>query len=368
MNSDQAKKKYVQVAEEVLKEIQKGTWKEGEAIPTVRKLAEMFQVSPQTANKATSHLVGLGVLSSRQGSGSVVTANRAGNGSNTIAMLIDKARSSYVRGINDAVSYHGKELYLSYIHLLEELGYTPKLLIYDKSDYEIPMDKRKQLENTSGLLVQGTLPDCYIKYINEINLPSVLLNRRAETTVEGRFGSIVFDQSGLEQLSAYIASLGHKKVLYAFSNEFEITTVYTNRLEGFSKGFTPIVRQKDPEVLEFSFQAGEIDEAHRLKSLIEEEGYSAIICYNDITALRIYDLLHQARIRIPDQVSVCGYDDLFMAAMAVPPLTTVKIDRRKFIDQAIELLLKLQKQEEPSYLETEYHTELIIRRSCWQAK
>ena len=229
--AEQSSKKYLQIANRIMDEIARGTWQEGEAIPTVRSLARMYDVSPQTANKATSHLAGLGIIASRQGSGSLVTGRRSRPAGPEIPMLIDRARSSYLRGENTAVGYHGKELYLNYLHEMNEDGKEPSLIVYDKRDTRISEETKAKLATSRGVLIQGSLPDCYMKYLEDNDVPAVVINRKIPENFRGRIGSVVMENSGLEQLSAYMASLGHMRFLYAFSDEFEKTSVNQTRLD-----------------------------------------------------------------------------------------------------------------------------------------
>jgi len=365
MNSGTGTQKYIQIAEKIQDEIEAGVWKEGEPIPTVRALAEKYSVSPQTANKATTHLAGLGILSSRQGSGSVVTASRPRKSSPAIPMLIDKARSAYLRGENSAMGYHGKELYLGYLHAMEEEDRTPRLLVYSKNETEVPREIRETLLSAKGVLVQGTLPECYLSLLKEKDIPAVLINREIPESASGRIGSVLMSGRGLEQMAAYIASLGHKKVLYGFSKEFEMTEVYANRLNFFKTCLNQSGRGGEPDVREFSFSPGSPEDADALSALVAE-GFKAIVCFNDITALRIYDLAHQNEIRIPEEISVCGYDDMFMSEMAAPPLTTVRGKKNQLLEDSVRLLKELMKSPSPSYPVKLSDTDLIIRRSCWQ--
>lgn len=365
MSFDKSSKKYIQIADIIMSEINKGTWKEGDAIPTVRVLAIKYNVSPQTANKATTHLAGLGILSSRQGSGSVVTGRKGPSANPDIPMLVDKSRSSYLQGESRALGYHGKELYLDYLHAMSIEGYEPSLIVYDKKDEEVSESTMRILNSAKGVLIQGSISDCYLDYLHEKNIPAVFINRKIQEGSNQRIGSVKMDNNGLEQLSAYITSLGHSKIIYAFSNEFEITSVYADRLKVITESLLHNSRGVIPEVSEFIFTPALNSDAVELKELVEG-GFSAILCYNDISALRIYDLLHQKKIRIPEEVSVCGFDDLFMAEIAAPPLTTVKVNRNQLLNDSLSLLKELILDETLHYITRYSKTDLVIRRSCWQ--
>ncbi|MCY1152678.1 MAG: substrate-binding domain-containing protein [Pleomorphochaeta sp.] len=362
--NDKSAKKYEIIAQHIIEKIENKEWKEGDIIPTVRELAKLYNVSPQTANKATAHLVGLGILSSRQGSGSIIKKQDFHKDHKYISMLIDKARSTYIHGINSAMGYHAKEIYLSYLHAMEQVEESAKLIIYDKNDKSIK--DPSLFENVEGLLIQGTLPSCYLDFIRKNDIPTVVINKTVEKANEGRIGSVFMDYYGLEQLCTYLASLGHNKIIYAFSNEFELTEVYERRLSIIENSLQKTFNNNNFTLYKFNFSKDNYKDGEKLQEL-HNNGYNAMLCYNDITALRAYDLLHQLQIRIPEEMSVTGFDDLFMAEIAAPPLTTVKIDRTQLLNDSMDLLKELIATKQSSYPIKETKTELILRRSCWKS-
>jgi DNA-binding LacI/PurR family transcriptional regulator len=68
---------------------------------------------------------------------------------------------------------------------------------------------------------------------------------------------------------------------------------------------------------------------------------TAIVCYNDMTAFGAIRQLHALNLRVPEDISVVGFDDLFIATYMEPPLTTLKQPRRLMGKLAMESLLRL---------------------------
>lgn len=66
----------------------------------------------------------------------------------------------------------------------------------------------------------------------------------------------------------------------------------------------------------------------------------ALICYDDFTALRLMHALHEHKIRIPEDIAVCGFDDIPFARMASPPLTTVAQPTDRMGRLAVRMLLE----------------------------
>lgn len=67
---------------------------------------------------------------------------------------------------------------------------------------------------------------------------------------------------------------------------------------------------------------------------------TAIICANDIVAYGVIKRLNELNIKVPEQIAVCGYDDLIFSEMATVPLTTVRQDTKLLGVKGVELLLK----------------------------
>src|SRR5690606_2794344 len=56
---------------------------------------------------------------------------------------------------------------------------------------------------------------------------------------------------------------------------------------------------------------------------------TAVFCFNDLLAVSVYKAAHELQIRIPQDLSVVGFDDIAIASLLGPPLTTVRTDSYK---------------------------------------
>ncbi len=89
---------------------------------------------------------------------------------------------------------------------------------------------------------------------------------------------------------------------------------------------------------------------------------TAIICSNDLTAIGAIKALLKAGIRVPQDISVVGADDIPFAAMCHPPLTTVQIPRERLGVLACDILQRMLKDKVPG-TESVLDTTLIVRES-----
>ncbi|MBZ5602080.1 MAG: LacI family transcriptional regulator [Acidobacteriia bacterium] len=89
---------------------------------------------------------------------------------------------------------------------------------------------------------------------------------------------------------------------------------------------------------------------------------SAVFCYNDMTAIGALRVIHEHSLRVPQDISLAGFDDLFLASYTEPPLTTVRQPKHEMGRMATEILLRILAGED-SDARTEVKGELIVRAS-----
>jgi LacI family transcriptional regulator, xylobiose transport system transcriptional regulator len=90
---------------------------------------------------------------------------------------------------------------------------------------------------------------------------------------------------------------------------------------------------------------------------------TAIFCGNDLMALGVYQAAREARLHIPEDLSVVGFDDLPVAGWVGPPLTTVRRPLSQMAVSAARLVLSLARGDHPAQTRVELSTELVVRDS-----
>lgn len=363
MLQDNGQKKYIQIADHIRANIEAGVYREGTKIPPIRVLAREYAVNPQTVNKATAYLTSLGYLRSRQGSGSeVFIPEKPGRGG--VSMLIDTSRSGYLEDLDNPRNYHAKDIYLHYLMRMTRDGRQPRFLVYSTEDNEPTEEIRAAAGEASGFIVQGCLPDAYASLLAGADVPTVLVNRPVpETHSGGRIASIMI---GLEQLASmvdYLVTLGHRNILYLRSMEFERSVVYEERLRTVREAASRWRNEHTITIEEFEFDPQDDESLSRFRDLIAS-GFSSAVGYNDGSALAVYSLLQRSGRSVGNEFAVGGFDDTSAAQLALPPLTTVRVDRSKLVREAFDLLYTLSTMSGPVRLTRTLETELMIRRSA----
>jgi LacI family transcriptional regulator len=177
------------------------------------------------------------------------------------------------------------------------------------------------------------------------DLPTVLVTREA--------GSLPLvaadDASGVRAVLAHLRELGHERIAHVTGPLTLSTTV--RRLAAFGEG--PVVHGEA-----FTIQAGEKAAAELLNHHPE---ITAIVAGNDMIALGCYSALASAGLRVPEDVSVTGHNDMPLMDRVQPPLTTVAIPQYEIgVAAARTLLARLNDEPVGS---TSLPTELVIRAS-----
>ncbi|MGO1052578.1 LacI family DNA-binding transcriptional regulator [Crossiella sp. CA198] len=139
--------------------------------------------------------------------------------------------------------------------------------------------------------------------------------------------------NGIEQLVAHLAELGHRRI--AFLSGPDTSWSNTQRRTGLraaapKHGLTVTELGPYPPRYEGGVAAAED---------VLGRGYTAVIAYNDVMALGVLARLREEGVRVPEDMSLTGFDDLVFAGLCDPAMTTVAMPVREAGRLAVELLL-----------------------------
>ncbi len=167
--------------------------------------------------------------------------------------------------------------------------------------------------------------------------------------------------SGGLAATRHLLGLGHRRIGVITGPERILCS--RARLDGYRAAMDAAGVPVDPDLIRygnFHVQDG-VDQGRELLSLPNPP--TAIFACNDLQALGVYQAARDARLHIPDDLSVVGFDDLPVARWVGPPLTTVRQPLVQMAVAATHLLLRLAQGEQPIETRVELATELIVRES-----
>lgn len=144
---------------------------------------------------------------------------------------------------------------------------------------------------------------------------------------------------GITQAVQHLAVLGHRRIAYAGGPMPHLTNL--RRKNAFLQAIRSIGLQvKKAQIFEgaHTFEGGTLAAQQFLEI---EDRPTAIVCSNDIMAVGVMRVLARRNIRVPDEMSVVGFDDIHLAEFANPPLTTVRMSREELSRSAFSAIQQL---------------------------
>lgn len=217
---------------------------------------------------------------------------------------------------------------------------------------------------TDGLILLGqSLQESTIRHFEKLGVP--LLSITTPAAAHPSVRCIDIDWYGaMHDLLKHLKENGHARIGFMVSESKEHH--HQVRYSEFCKAISALGLQFDPGGL---LQAdGRLESAQacmleRLKSPGSLE-FSAIVCANDLMAIGVLSACKDAGIRVPEDLSVAGCENILMSSHTTPALTTVHYPRRLSGFMAIDQMIKLKEdQDQPGTSSTILEHKLIIRES-----
>ena len=192
-------------------------------------------------------------------------------------------------------------------------------------------------------------------------IPTVLLNPES-TPAEADSVSIA-NFEGASQLVRHLLSLGHRKIAHISGPASNIDA--RQRRDGYRAALRAAGIEPAPHLEpagDFVEQSG-FEAAAALLRLADRP--TAIFAANDYMAVGVLGALHDAGVRVPEDMAVAGFDDIALARYVTPPLTTVHVDMLELGRRAVQLLLEREEREPGAPARHEVlATTLVVRASC----
>ncbi|MBB6119834.1 LacI family xylobiose transport system transcriptional regulator [Nocardiopsis algeriensis] len=135
------------------------------------------------------------------------------------------------------------------------------------------------------------------------------------------------------------------------------------RIDGYASALDSAGIEVDPELVrhgDFHVESGR-DRGREL--LLLDEPPTAVFAGSDLHAMGLYEAARELGVRIPEDLSVVGYDDLPVARWVGPPLTTVRQPLTEMAEEATRMALTLARGESPPNPRLDLATDLVVRGS-----
>ncbi|SEF77538.1 transcriptional regulator, LacI family [Eubacterium ruminantium] len=178
-------------------------------------------------------------------------------------------------------------------------------------------------EGYSGAFFIGlSLDDPWTEQLRTTTIPSVLLDNSIEQNPAVSF--VGTDSSeGIEAAIKYLASLGHEKI--AFLNGSAGSVISDNRMAAYLNSMARCKLTVDPNMAVYGYFVADCAPYH-VPGFIDR-GATAILCGNDLIASGVIKCCNEMGLKVPEDISVIGFDDIPLASKLTPALTTIRQSR-----------------------------------------
>ncbi|MBC8210509.1 MAG: GntR family transcriptional regulator [Gammaproteobacteria bacterium] len=345
---DLATPKYILVENYIKEAIRKKTIVE--KLPGERTLAKELGFSYMTIRKAIDNLVTEGILYKVPTKGTFVAdRNNSRKKTMTIGYFLD---NSIEAGVSSPY-------YSLIFNALEKVA--------AKNGYALSYFTDLDLASSNNILsrLDGVIASCFPRIENTLQslkqvLPVVAIdNGSADKTIP----SVIIDNfNAVVDSFDHLYALGHRRI--GFMTGLEDSDVGKDRCAGYRNGLNKHGLDMDETLVyrgNYSFKSG-LKGADYFLSL--DKLPSAILCANDSMALGAIRELDNHGIKVPQDISIIGFDDIDVASQVIPALTTIAAPIEDISNHAFDLLLSMIQGETLENKHIALPAKVVVRQSC----
>lgn len=252
--------------------------------------------------------------------------------------------------------------------MIDAIEYTASSLNYklvikniQKGEFEKEI-KSIHYEDFSGVILLATeLQSHMAKHIEQLSIPLVAIDNMFE---DYDVNSVVMDNyGGIGTAVRYLYDLGHRRIGYIdskarFSN-------FQHRSHGYYKAIESLQMDYKEEDIKYVYPSLEGAYGDMLKLLKENTDLpTAFVAANDTIAIGAVKAIKEVGLKIPNDLSIIGFDDIPYCLMLDQGLTTMRVDKERLGALAVELIDDKINKASKEIVKMLVRTKLIVRESA----
>lgn len=210
------------------------------------------------------------------------------------------------------------------------------------------------------ILLTPRIDDSGLKKLEEVDVPAVLMGELGDSNL---YSVDVDNRLAAKKAVDYLLELGHTRIA-CISNAPPSYSASPDRVLGYKDALIAAGIPPDDDLIryaDFDPQSG----FDCMQSLLASgKEFTAVFVASDNVAMGAKSALREAGLRIPDDISLIGFDDIPWAKYSDPPLTTIRLPAQNLASEACLLLLDLMQGLEREEQRLVLDTELVVRKSC----
>jgi LacI family transcriptional regulator len=317
----------------------------GVSVSTVSKVVNRrYDVAPATSQRV------LGVVAELGYETSLVASSLRRRRTNVIGILVAEFESfsaELLKGVSAAASGTGYEL----------LAYSGRVADESSTGWE-----RRSLSRLAGTLIDGAIIVTPTMLTPTTSIPVVAIDPHS-----GPGGPSTIDSDnvgGARAATRHLIELGHRRIAH-IRGRSDLASAQLREV-GYRESLAEAKIAFDPALVrDGGYQAALTAEAAR-ELLTGPDRPTAVFAANDMSALGVMKVAGELGLRVPEDLSVIGFDDIPEAVRSLPPLTTVAQPLHDLGAQALRMLIELlDGHEVPGHVQLP--AELVVRASTGPA-
>ncbi len=228
---------------------------------------------------------------------------------------------------------------------------------YDPERTKAVMRKLRESAVRGVAVVTSSVDQSMASELTAVGIPLVFCNYDSAGKLVGNI--CIEYECGINKAIEHVVELGHRSTaVISGPNENRTAMRIKNALVSglTARGLKPVC------VLESNYRVDAGASAVR-EVLSRREIPTVVFCGNDLIAMGAMSALEESGVRVPEDVSVIGIDDIFFSFLARPPLTTIRVPREQLgvtAFEALDRMLKLKRRKGSTYT---LETDLVVRKS-----
>ncbi len=216
-------------------------------------------------------------------------------------------------------------------------------------------------QNSDGIIIAGKVPTSLLKELEAYNLPTVFVDY---TPPSGDYPNVLSDNiQGALIATKHLIDLGHKKIAF-IGGEISHPSI-AERLTGYKLAMEKANLSINNNLIVTNDEYLSRQNGYTCAKVIfnGKVGATSVIAGNDATAIGVLQYLKDKEHKVPDNVSIVGFDDVETDLLVDPPLTSIKIPKIDMGIEAVQLVISLMKNKTKSAKKIIMPVELVIRKS-----
>ena len=353
--ADEALHLTVRLANSMRAAIRRGEYAAGRPVPSERVLCARTGYSRTTVRRAIQLLVDEGSLYRVPRSGTFVGRASEGGMRRGALGLVVPALANPIMGelantIEREASGRGYYLLVGQSH-------------YQDADEAACLPRYAESPTVRGVLVVTSGATATAEAFMELRrrrLPFILAMRGGEG---GESDAVVTDHvRGAREIVRYLLGLGHRRIAFVGAAR----PMPDRHRQGYCQALREVGLSEDPDLVRIPNVEAEEAGAAGVRAMLERRvPFSAVFARIDLTAVGVLRALRAAGLRVPEDVSVAGFDNTQLSAHLQPPLTTVDQTLPEIGRQAVSFLLdRVEGRYDGPARQVIIQPRLVLRDSC----